>query len=176
MGIETKDNKGDDENTPTSAPVWAHREFQNLKRLEKAGVPCPRPQFVKKGVMVMEFVGENGKAAWKLRDYPFMNHLAVKQTYEQVVHNMKTMYKVCHLVHSDLSEKSILWWNNQCYFTDLAHALEAGSNNSHAFLFRNCRNVIEFFKKKGLEDTPTVHALFKEITSFDFPGVPVENF
>jgi len=98
MGTEAKDNKGDDDNTPTSAPVWAHREFQNLKRLEKAGVPCPRPQFVKKGVMVMEFVGENGKAAWKLRDYPFINDLAVKQAYEQVIHVRCRIIKALHLL------------------------------------------------------------------------------
>jgi serine/threonine-protein kinase RIO1 len=84
MGTEVKD--GDSENTPTSAPVWAQREFQNLQRLEKAGVPCPHPQFVKKSVMVMEFVGQDGKAAWKLRDYPFINDTAVKQAYEQVIH------------------------------------------------------------------------------------------
>lgn len=173
---ETKDAKNENDNSlPESAAVWAHREFQNLKRLEKAGIPCPKPLFVKKSVLVMGFVGKDSRAAWKLQDFPFANEMAVRAAYDQVIHNMKTMYKTCHLVHSDLSQKSILWWDNQCYFTDVAHALEAGSNNSYAFLYRNCRNIVEYFGKKGLKGIHTMDSLFKEITGFEFPGVAIEE-
>jgi len=160
---------------PASASVWAHREFQNLKRMEKAGIPSPRAAFAKKCILVMQFIGKDGKAAWKLRDYPFENHNALKLAYGQVIQNIKTMYKSCHLVHSDLSEKSILLWNNDCYFTDVAHALEASNSNSHAFLYRNCRNIVNFFRRKGLEELPAPNALFEEITGFEYPGFAAQN-
>jgi hypothetical protein len=33
---------------------------------------------------------------------------------------------------------------------------------------------LQFFRKKGFEDVPTIDSLFKEITGFEYPGVPVE--
>ncbi|XP_021948678.1 serine/threonine-protein kinase RIO3 [Folsomia candida] len=170
----------DDESRPASAAVWAHREFQNLKRLERAGIPSPKAAFVKKAVLVMEFLGKDGKSAWKLRDYPFTNEATIKLAYEQVIRNMKIMYKSCHLIHSDLTEKSILFYNNQCYFTDLAHALEATERSGNAdryadaFLYRNCRNIVDFFQKRGLQGIFTQDALFKEVTGFEYPGVAMD--
>ncbi len=71
--------QADDESArPASAAVWAHREFQNLKRMEKAGIPSPKAAFVKKAVLVMEFIGKDGKSAWKLRDFPFTTEAALK--------------------------------------------------------------------------------------------------
>lgn len=60
-------------------------QFQNLKRLERAGIPSPKAAFVKKAVLVMEFLGKDGKSAWKLRDYPFTNEATIKLAYEQVI-------------------------------------------------------------------------------------------
>lgn len=54
--------------------------------MEKAGIPSPKAVFAKKSVLVMEFVGKDGKSAWKLRDYPFANQNAIRGAYEQVIH------------------------------------------------------------------------------------------
>lgn len=84
--LPLSDPKSGAEESRSSGAVWAHREFQNLKRMQKAGIPTPKPLFAKKSVLVMEFIGKDGKAAWKLRDYPFANRNAIKMAYEQVIH------------------------------------------------------------------------------------------
>ena len=42
----------------------------------------------------------------------------------QVVEMMRTLYSVCHLVHADLSEYNILWWQKQAWFIDVSQAVE----------------------------------------------------
>jgi serine/threonine-protein kinase RIO1 len=57
--------------------------------MEKAGIPSPKAAFAKKSCLVMEFIGKDGKAAWKLRDYPFANQIAIKSAYDQVINVSK---------------------------------------------------------------------------------------
>ena len=42
----------------------------------------------------------------------------------QVVEMMRTLYSVCHLVHADLSEYNILWWQKEAWFIDVSQAVE----------------------------------------------------
>lgn len=50
--------------------LWAEKEMANLMRLKRAGIPCPQVVTLKKHVLVMSFIGENNKAAPKLKDAP----------------------------------------------------------------------------------------------------------
>ncbi|MFX1403875.1 MAG: RIO1 family regulatory kinase/ATPase, partial [Promethearchaeota archaeon] len=40
--------------------TWASKEYKNLIRAETAGVRVPHPIHVKRNILVMEFIGENG--------------------------------------------------------------------------------------------------------------------
>ena len=46
--------------------TWAEKEMRNLTRLVRAGVPCPQPVLLRSNVLVMGFIGEQGRAAPKL--------------------------------------------------------------------------------------------------------------
>ena len=59
------------------------------------------------------------------------------------VQYMKTMYKDCLLVHSDLSEYNLLWWKDQLYVIDVAQAVDAMHPRAMQFLLRDCRTVSE---------------------------------
>jgi RIO kinase 1 len=41
--------------------VWAEKEMRNLVRLKTAGIPCPDPLLLKNHVLVMSFIGKNGR-------------------------------------------------------------------------------------------------------------------
>lgn len=60
----------------------------------------------------------------------------------QVIENMKNLYHKANLIHADLSEYNILWYNNTCYFIDVSQAVEPCNENAFIFLMRDCDNVI----------------------------------
>ena len=56
---------------------------------------------------------------------------------------MKTMYQDCMLVHSDLSEYNLLWFNDLLHVIDVAQAVDAMHPRAMQFLLRDCRTVSE---------------------------------
>ena len=57
--------------------------------------------------------------------------------------NMKKMYGVAGLVHADLSEYNMLWFNEQLYFIDVSQAVEKQHPLAMVFLLRDCGNVVD---------------------------------
>ena len=49
--------------------MWAEKELRNLARLHAAGILCPKPLQLRMHVLVMEFIGQNGIAALRLKVY-----------------------------------------------------------------------------------------------------------
>jgi RIO kinase 1 len=78
-------------------------------------------------------------------------------------------------VHGDLSAYNTLVWGDTLYVIDLPQASEltdvtrAAQYNSNAldFLQRDCRNLLGWFQKKGV-DTPDPDTLFGELVAAAF--------
>jgi len=83
------------------------------------------------------------------------------------------MYQKCRLVHADLSEYNILWHDNRAWFIDVSQAVEPIHPHALEFLYRDCTNVTEFFKKKGVSGVLTASKLFLKVSGLDIP--PCEN-
>lgn len=47
--------------------TWAEKEMRNLARLRAAGIPAPAPLLLRLHVLVMEFIGDDGVAAPRLK-------------------------------------------------------------------------------------------------------------
>jgi RIO kinase 1 len=47
--------------------TWAEKEMRNLARLRAADIPAPAPLLLRLHVLVMEFIGEDGVAAPRLK-------------------------------------------------------------------------------------------------------------
>lgn len=121
--------------------LWAEKEMHNLRRLERFGIPCPTVVALKKHVLVMSFIGTDHNPAPKLK-YAILNEADCIMAYEQVIENMKKLYHEANLIHADLSEYNILWYEDTCYFIDVSQAVEPSHENAFHFLMRDCDNVI----------------------------------
>merc|ERR1719481_79572 len=76
---------------------------------------------------------------------------------------MEQLYTVCHLVHADLSEYNILWYEKEAWFIDVSQAVEPIHPSGLDFLLRDCTNVYNFFAKKGVECLKP-HELFSKVS------------
>lgn len=75
------------------------------------------------------------------------------------------MYTQCHLIHADLSEYNMLWYQGNIYFIDVGQSVEPSHPNGLEFLYRDCCNVSSFFMRAGLGDAAmTAQQLFNYIT------------
>ncbi|KAJ3363379.1 Serine/threonine-protein kinase RIO1 [Allomyces javanicus] len=130
--------------------VWAEKEMRNLKRLRAAGIPSPEPLLLKLHVLVMDFIGDaDGRAAPRLKDAN-LDAKRAKRAYHSLLRMMWVLFHECRLVHADLSEYNILYHQKQCYIIDVSQSVEHEHPHALEFLRKDCANVTEFFRKKGV--------------------------
>ncbi len=66
--------------------LWAEKEYRNIVRAERAGVPVPSPLLVKENILFMQFIGDDGWPAPQLRELDLRRgSLRWSTLYEQVV-------------------------------------------------------------------------------------------
>jgi RIO kinase 1 len=130
--------------------LWAEKEVRNLKRLCMTGglIKAPRPYLLKNNVIVMEFIGEDGLGAPRLKDAELPD---LQQVYAEVLFIMRRMYHLCRLVHADFSEYNMLYYKGEVWVIDVSQAVEHDHPMALDFLRRDCANINDFFKRKGLQ-------------------------
>jgi len=142
--------------------LWARREYRNLEDAYEAGVPVPKPYFVRNNVLGMQFIGEDGKR------YPLLMEVELEpevypSIYEQVLDAVKKLYREAKLIHGDLSEYNIfITPEDRIILIDLSQAVRIEQPVADELLLRDLRNITRYFKKMGVE-TPEPEELFIEI-------------
>jgi len=149
--------------------LWAEKEMHNLNRLQRVGVHCPEVVSLRKHVLVMSFIGTDQKAAPKLKDAP-LSSSQMESAHAQTIEMMKTMYKSAGIVHADLSEYNMLWHASHVWFIDVSQSVELTHPHSLEFLYRDCVNVSNFFKRQGLPSAVAAEDLFNQITEMEIEG------
>ncbi|KHJ96275.1 RIO1 family protein [Oesophagostomum dentatum] len=134
--------------------VWAEKEMRNLLRMYQAGLPVPKPILLKGHVLVMEFVGRDGWPAPLLKNATLTTEAAEKM-YLQLVRDMRILYRVCKLVHADLSEYNTLVLDDRLYIIDVSQSVEHDHPHALDFLRSDCSNVSKFFRSLGVPVLPT---------------------
>ena len=136
------------------ATRWSQAEFATLKQLWTAGVRVPYPVQVDGGEILMEFIGDGRAAAPRLAQTdPDPDQL--RWLWAQVVEAMITFGSL-QLVHGDLSPFNVLvrgmdGLEPELVIIDVPHVLDLVSNpNGVDFLHRDCRNLADWFVRKGL--------------------------
>ena len=169
-------NKG---NNRAMVKQWADKEFRNLSRVFAAGIPCPRPLYLRLHVILMEFLGDSkGIPAPKLKDIVFEDASTDKydekieekwrDLYLQLLAYMRIMYSECRLVHGDLSEYNVLYHQEKLYIIDVSQAVEHDHPKSLEFLRIDIKNVNDFFGRRGV-DTFVDRTVFEFVVSTTGP-------
>ncbi|CAM6125327.1 unnamed protein product [Calypogeia fissa] len=138
--------------------TWAEKEMRNLSRLTSAGIRCPKPILLRLHVLLMTFIGKDGWNAPRLKDAG-LSVSRLCECYIEAVMAMRTMYQVCRLVHGDLSEYNILYFEGHLYIIDVSQSVELDHPRALDFLREDCLHVTDFFRKSGVA-VMTVRELF----------------
>lgn len=128
--------------------AFAQKEFKNLQICERAGVHAPRPLCLEKNIIVMEFLGREGKP------YPLMSDAgAAEGELESILEDIRKCYKA-GLVHADLSEYNIMVWEGPPYIIDWGQGVARGHKKAEEYLERDVRNILEYFAAFGVKKGP----------------------
>uniref|UniRef100_A0A674NC56 Serine/threonine-protein kinase RIO3 n=1 Tax=Takifugu rubripes TaxID=31033 RepID=A0A674NC56_TAKRU len=148
--------------------VWAEKEMHNLCRMKKAQIPCPEAVLLKKHILVMSFIGKDHVPAPKLKDV-LLSGEDMKNAFYQVLQMMQTLYQECNLVHADLSEYNMLWFEGKVWLIDVSQSVEPTHPHGLEFLFRDCKNVSTFFQKKDVAEAMNPYELFNAVSGLKIP-------
>lgn len=128
--------------------AFAQKEFKNLEVCERAGVHAPRPIFLEKNIIVMEFLGRGG------RPYPMMSDAGPAEgDLESILEDVRKSYRA-GLVHADLSEYNIMVWEGPPYIIDWGQAVALGHKKAEQYLERDVRNMLKYFSSFGVKKDP----------------------
>lgn len=143
--------------------TWCKKEFKNLRQLRRHEIPVPEPYLSVDNVLLMEFIGDpNGSPAPRLKDVDEFSD--PQRVCDEIVDYIKKMYLEAHLVHGDLSEYNILFWNEEPIIIDVSQAVSTYHINAPVYLKRDLLNVLNFFNKFIVrEDSHEIDTIFNDI-------------
>jgi RIO kinase 1 len=148
-----------DRSTKSLIYLWARKEFDNLKDAQESGVNVPKRIAIDKNILIMEFIGENGKPAPLLREANLKNP---QKTFDQLIKNITKLYRQARLVHGDLSEYNIMIWKNKVVIFDLSQAVRLEHPMAKNFLKRDLSNIINYFENTGIQ-IPEPDELYRQV-------------
>ncbi|ESQ46524.1 hypothetical protein EUTSA_v10000120mg [Eutrema salsugineum] len=154
--------------------TWAEKEHRNLKRLQAAGIRCPVPILLRLHVLVMEFIGRDGWAAPRLKDAA-LSLDKLRESYLELIIQMRVLYQKCKLVHGDLSEYNILYFEGHLYIIDVSQSVDLDHPLALNFLREDCDHVSDFFKKHGVA-VMTIRELFDFIVDPTISDESVDSY
>src|SRR5271157_36686 len=128
--------------------AWTKKEHRNLERAREAGVRAPEPLISERNILVMEFIGNDGVAAPRLKD---IKPKDPQHLYDVISSYMRLLYQDAKLVHGDLSEYNVLLYEDEPVIIDVGQAVMLDHPMSREFLTRDIKNIVRYFKKLGVE-------------------------
>jgi RIO kinase 1 len=147
------------------AGEWARAEFGFLADLWSAGLPVPYPVQLEQTEILMEFITlADGTGAPRLaQTRPDRERLA--EYWAQLTQAMRVMAGL-GLAHGDLSAFNILATEDRLVLIDLPQMVDiVGNPQGMDFLARDCRNVANWFRSRGLDDVDG-EALIADLISY----------
>ncbi len=135
---------------------WIEHEFKIQRLLYEAGadVPCPLAQIG--NAVLMDYVGDEERAAPLLREVDLPREDA-QPLFDAILRNIE-LFLACDCVHGDLSEYNILYWQDAgvrgaATIIDFAQAVDPRYNQEDVFdlLARDIARVCRYFARYGVE-------------------------
>jgi RIO kinase 1 len=132
------------------AERWIDAEYEMLTALWSAGAPVPYPAGRLDDGILMEFIGDEERAAPRLVDTR-VDRAALPGLFEQLREAMRTFVQA-GIVHADLSPYNTLLWDDVLWIIDLPQAvtiLDSGAATD--LLHHDVMTMCAWFTRKGLD-------------------------
>lgn len=103
-----------------------------------------------------------------------LHGIELQDAYNQVVILMKRLHEECGLVHADLSEYNMLYWEGVVHIIDVGQSVERDHSNAREFLAMDISNVNRYFSKLGatvLSDEELLKEIVGDEEVLRTPGV-----
>lgn len=135
--------------------IWAEKELRNLMKIKKSGINCPAVLFLKRNVLVIQKIENNGQLAPRLKDltekYLIDNNLSFSDIYAQCLNLINNLFFKCKLIHADLSEYNILLSDKELYVIDVGQSVDIYHPNALQLFLNDVKNINNFFIKKKVK-------------------------
>jgi len=129
---------------------WVQSEFAALSALHAAGASVPKPLAIVGSAIVMEYLGDEQRAAKPLRSAQVPD-TELRRIADELLRNVELFLRL-HLVHGDLSAFNILWWESRTVVIDFPQAVDARRNpHAEMLLKRDLANLARFFGPRSIE-------------------------
>ncbi len=129
--------------------MWIHSEFDTLRMLHAVGADVPEPISCSSSAILMEFIGDGGKAAPMLARV----HMSPEEAtvcLRRIIDNIGLWLR-CDRIHGDLSAYNILYRDGGIVVIDFPQAVDARFNpNARHLLERDLENICGHFARVGL--------------------------
>lgn len=124
--------------------LFAKKEFKNLTICEESSVHAPKPIYLDKNVLVMEFMGEDGLP------YATMDktEVAGEEMLDSLLEDVRKMY-YAGLVHADISEYNVLL-SIPPTLIDFGQGVTLSHPKAQQYLERDVNNLLTYFAKMGV--------------------------
>jgi RIO kinase 1 len=146
--------------------------MRNLIRLREAGLRVPEVIQLRSHVLVMGFIGENGRAALRLKDAAAsLSNSKHRQLFQDLLLDVRRMYQECRLVHADFSEYNILYHDGRAHVIDVSQSVDLDHPRCLDFLREDLLHLGQFFSKNAVA-VPTVREMFDFVVD---PAIDATN-
>ena len=149
---------------------WLMHEFNAMKTLYQAGADVPEPFAAGENVILMSYVGSETMPAPPLHTVDLLED-EVQPLFDTVMRNITLMLQ--HgMIHGDLSEYNILYWDGKVTLIDFPQIVDVETNpNAQMILKRDIVRVCQYFNQFGLNvNADEIHDnLWAEYGTIDDP-------
>ena len=119
-----------------------------MEQAFQAKVNVPKPVAVKNNVLVMEFIGKDGRSAPSMKEQLPSNP---EKNYKLLLTYLTRLYRKADLVHGDLSEYNIMVWKDKPVVFDMSQSVPTSHPLAKSLLERDLVNVNKFFNRLGVK-------------------------
>jgi RIO kinase 1 len=131
--------------------AWIGREKETLEALHRAGANVPRPIMQLSTAFLMTWIGDEEEAAPQLRQVRFEDPAKATRIFDFLVGQVE-LWLAHDVVHGDLSEYNVLFWQGRPVVIDFPQAIDPRFNrNAYTLLQRDVGNLAVYFGRFGVD-------------------------
>ena len=128
---------------------WIMHEYKTLDRLYALGAAVPKPFAVNENCILMDYCGDDRRAAPALNEIDLAREEALP-LFTEVMRNIELMLKQ-GLIHGDLSAYNILYWQGAVTLIDFPQVTNSKNNRqAYNILQRDITRVCDYFQRQGV--------------------------